>query len=65
MSTLNDDDCYLPAFELKCQNKLLTISCTPAEIQSLIEILNPNKANGPDGISNKMLKPVAKEISVP
>ena len=65
VSTLNDDNCYLPAFELKCQNKLLTISCTPTEIQSLIEILNPNKASGPDGISNKMLKPVAKEISVP
>ena len=65
VSTLNDDNCYLPASELKCQNKLLTISCTPAEIQSLIKNLNPNKASGPDGISNKMLKPVAKEISVP
>ena len=32
---------------------------------SRIEILNPNKASGPGGISNKMLKPVAKEISVP
>ena len=39
--------------------------CTPEEIQSLIEILNPNKASGPDGISNKILKPVAKEVSVP
>ena len=35
----------------------------PEEIQSLIEILNSNKASGPDGISNKMLKPVAKEVS--
>ena len=43
----------LPAFELKCQNQLLNISCTASEIQSLIEILNPNKASGPDGISNK------------
>ena len=33
--------------------------------QSLIEILNPNKTSGPDGISNKMLTPVAKEVSVP
>ena len=38
--------------------------CTPEEIQSLIEILNSNKASGPDGISNKMFKPVAKEESV-
>ena len=65
VSTINDDNCPLPTFELKCQNKLTSILCTPEEIQSLIEILNPNKASGPDGISNKMLKPVAKEVSVP
>ena len=27
--------------------------------------MNPNKASGPDGIRNKMLKPVSKEIPVP
>ena len=61
VSSLDDINCYLPAFELKCQSQLLNISCTASGIQSLIEILNPNKACGPDGISNKMLKPVAKE----
>ena len=55
----------LPKFELKFQNKLTSIVCIAEEIQSLIEILNPNKASGPDGISYKMLKPVAKEVSVP
>ena len=65
VSSLDDTNCYLSAFELKCQNQLLNISCTASEIQSLIEILNPNKACGPDGISDKMLKLVAKEISVP
>ncbi|MCG7877681.1 MAG: reverse transcriptase domain-containing protein [Candidatus Thiodiazotropha endolucinida] len=65
ISSLDDTNCQLPPFELKCQNQLLNISCTASEIQSLIEILNPNKASGPDGINNKMLKPVAKEISVP
>lgn len=65
ISTINDDNCDLPAFEFKCQNKLLTIECTPDEIKSLIETLNPNKASGPDGINNKMLKPVAKEVAVP
>ena len=44
---------------------MTSIVFTQEEIQSLIEILNPNKASGPDGISNKMLKPVAKEVSVP
>ena len=32
---------------------------------SYIEILNPNKTCGPDGISDEMLKPLAKEILVP
>ena len=65
ISIINDDNSQLPAFETKCQNKLLNIVCTPEEIQSLTEILNSNKASGPDGISNKMLKPVAKEVSLP
>ena len=61
VSSLDDTNCYLPDFELKCQSKLLNISCTASNIQSLIEILNQNKACGPNGIiSNKMLKPVAK-----
>ena len=65
VSSLNDDNCILPVFESRCPNKISNIACTPDEIQSLIEILNPNKASGPDGISNKMLKLVAKEVSVP
>ena len=36
----------------------------PRRNKSLTLILNPNKASGPDGISNKMLKPAAK-VSVP
>ena len=55
----------LPAFEYKCQNRLARIPCTSHEIETLIEILNPNKATGPDEISNKMLKAVAQEVSVP
>ena len=55
----------LPAFEYKCQNRLARISCPSHEIETLIEILNPNKATGLDEISNKMLKAVAQEVSVP
>ena len=55
----------LSAFDYKCQNRLSSITCTPHEVASLIEILNPNKAAGSDGISNKMLKAVAKEVAVP
>ena len=65
ISTVNDDNVTLPAFEYKCQNRLARIGCTSHEIQTLTELLNPNKATGPDEISNKMLKAVAKEVSVP
>ena len=65
ISTINEENCPLPPFELKCPNNLSNITCTADEIKTLIDILNPNKASGPDGISNKMLKPVAKEVSVP
>ena len=54
---------YLPSNTR--QNRLTSITCTPHEVASLIELLNPNKATGPDGISNKMLKAEAKEVAVP
>ena len=56
ISTVNDENVALPAFELA------RISCTSHEIETLIEILNPKKATGPDEICNKMLKAVAQEI---
>ena len=65
ISTVNDENVTLPAFEYKCQNRLSSITCTAHEVATLIELLNPNKATGPDGISNKMLKAVAKEVAVP
>ena len=64
ISTVNDENVALPAFEYKSQNRLSSITCTQHEVASLIEFLNPNKATGPDEISNKMLKAVAKEIVV-
>ena len=65
ISIVNDENATLPAFEYKCQNRISSITCTSDEVASLIELLNPNKATGPDGISNKMLKAVSKEIAVP
>ena len=65
ISTVDDSNTNLPNFNQKCQNLLSNIECSPEEIESLIKILNVNKATGPDIISNKMLKPVSKEISLP
>ena len=44
---------------------LSEINCTEHEIQTIIEVLNPNKENGDDGISHKMLKGVSKSVSKP
>ena len=65
ISAVNGENVALPAFEYKCQNRLSNIACTAHEVATLIELLNPNKATEPDGISNKMLKAVAKEVAVP
>ena len=65
ISTVDDSTTHLPNSEQKCQNLLSSIECSPDEIESLIKLLNVNKATGPDIISNKMLKPVSKEISLP
>ena len=65
ISTVDDSNTNLPKFNQKCQNLLSNIEFSPEEIESLIKILNVNKATGPDIISNKMLKPVSKEISLP
>ena len=65
ISTVNDDNASLPAFEYKCQNRLSRIVCTSNEMVILVGLLNPNKATGPDEIINKTLKAVAKEISIP
>ena len=34
-------------------------------IENIIEVLNPNKASGDDGISHKILEGVSKSVSKP
>ena len=65
ISNVDDSNTQLPFPQIKCQNTVSSISCTPSEVETLIKLLNPNKATGPDNVSNKMLKAVAKEISLP
>ena len=64
-STVDDSNVQLPPFQSRCRNSLSTICCTAGEVEILIKLLTPNKATGPDAISNRMLKVVAKEISFP
>ena len=65
VSSIDDSNTQLPPFEAKTNNRLSDISCTATEVETLIKLLNPNKATGPDEISNRMLKLVAKEVSIP
>ena len=56
--TVNDDmntHNYLPLSRLA----LSQIHCNEHEIETIIEVLNPYKASGDDGISHKMLKGVS------
>lgn len=65
ISTVDDQHAQLPPFYAKTPNTMSNVNCTQEEIELLIETLNPNKANGLDGISNRMLKAVCKTISRP
>ena len=65
ISTVNDEHTELPSFSKFTDNSLSQIHCTEHEIENIIEVLNPNKASGDDGISHKMLKGVSKSVSKP
>ena len=64
-STVNDENTQLPPFTKLTDNSLSQIICTEQEIEKTIEVLNPNKASGDDGISHKMLRGVSKSVSKP
>ena len=65
ISNVDDQNTALPPFFRKSPNSLSNISCTAEEVELLVQTLNPNKANGLDGISNRMLRAVSKIISEP
>ena len=65
ISTVDDSNVQLPPFQSRCENSLSTIRCTASEIETLIKLLNTNKASGPCAVCNRMLKEVAKEVSFP
>ena len=65
ISTINDEHTELPPLSKFTDNSLPQIHCTEHEIENAIEVLNPNKASGDDGISHKILKGVSKSVSKP
>ena len=65
VSSLDDSNAVLPPFIEHTDEVLDHINVTEEEINDVIVNLDPNKASGPDSISNKMIKNVARAISKP
>ena len=51
ISTIDDANIDLPNFGKRCN-----VDFTECEVVDILKILKPNKATGPDGISNRMPK---------
>jgi hypothetical protein len=55
----------LPPIIFQTANRLSSIKTTQAEVQKIIKGLDITKANGCDGVSNRLLKETASDISAP
>jgi hypothetical protein len=64
-SKLPDLKPQLPEFEYKTNARLESVSATVEATESIINSSDPSKANGPDNISNRLLKKVCSSISRP
>lgn len=60
---LNNPVNILPNFRNRCNQNVVLRHTSVEEIKNLIAKLEVEKANGPDGITNKMLKLIGPEIS--
>ena len=65
ITDLQDDDILLPYFDDRCPNTLTDITVVEQDSIEIISLLDPNKAVGPDRISNTMLREVKYEIAGP
>ena len=63
---LNDDNAELPdIIPYPVQDNFSSLSLTPDEVETTLKALPIGKATGPDEISNRLLKEISREISVP
>ena len=65
ISSVDDRNTDLPDFPSRTNNVIDSINITIQEIIDIIQILDPNKASGPDSISHRMLKICPADIAVP
>ena len=65
---LNDENAELPdiiPYPVNETFSSLTLKITPEEVETTLQALPVGKATGPDGISNRMLQEISREISIP
>ena len=55
----------LPPLQFKTDQRLDSIETTEEEVQKILKSLDISKSNGPDGISNRLLKQTAAAIAKP
>ena len=63
---LDEQNAVLPEFCTNATAAMLTnIVLTPLEVESVLKTLTIGKATGPNGISNRILRELSKELSTP
>ncbi|VDI69291.1 Hypothetical predicted protein [Mytilus galloprovincialis] len=64
-TSLDEENKNLPDYDDRGINVLSEITVTLEDVKDIISTLDPNKAAGPDKISNRMLITVENEIALP
>ena len=64
-STINDTDLEVPPVTLRTENRLSEVNIDEHEIVKILKMLDINKATGPDGISNRVLRECATVLCYP
>ena len=63
---INDNGVELPQFDnYNVLSELSSLHLTPDEIETVLKSLPVGKAAGPDGINSRILRELARELSVP
>ena len=63
---LDDTNAILPDLPLiHLHSELTSIVLTPLEVKSILKSLPIGKASGPNGLSNRILRELASEVSIP
>ena len=65
-SFLNDQDALLPAIlPTMVKSELKSIALTTDEVESVLKIDPVGKASGPNGLSNRIIRELSHELSIP